>query len=78
MERKRLIEEIINICFSDILCDKNELMSKIDIGLEEASFIESLINTIVIKTRACKNIDADRIIEILLELENKRLELEYK
>jgi len=46
--------------------------------LKDVSFIESLINTIIVKTKKSKDIDVEKLKELLLELEKIRLDLEYR
>jgi len=58
--------------------DINKLKSNIEKQLENSEFIESLINTITVKTRYRKYIDVGKIITLLLELEKLRLALEYE
>ena len=79
MRRDILINEIIGFCFDyGVLIDENEVRTKIDIKLNEAAFVESLINTIIIKEKNSSNINPIKVKELLLELEKIRLELEYK
>ena len=82
MERKELINEIISFCFECGVLDASdnvgELQIIFDSKLEEPHFIENLINTIVIKTRTCGELDIEKIKNLLLELERVRLELEFK
>ena len=81
MKREELISEITDFCFKYRLFNKSVYMSeikdKIEKGLNESDFIESLINTIIYKTRNQKNIDTEKLKKLLLELEKIRLELEY-
>jgi len=79
MERDILIREVVSFCLDyGVLIDKSEMKSKIDSGLEKTEFIEDLINTIFIKTKKNKHLDTKKVIELLLELEKVRLELEFK
>jgi len=41
-------------------------------------FVEEMINLIIVKTMNHENIDTDKLIELLAELDRLRLELEYK
>ena len=81
MERKDLINEIISFCYIYKLFGRsvkeNEIRNSIAHRLEESAFIESLINAIILRTRERKNIDVEKVKEILVELEKLRLELEY-
>ena len=82
MERKVLVDEIADFCVCYGLFKKsdsiNAIKERIERGLEDSDFLESLINTIMLKTKKRKNIDIERLKGLLLELEKVRLEQEYK
>jgi len=82
LKRNILINEIANFCFNHGIFDKPIRVSKIKKNiidqLDDAEFIESLINTLIVKTRNRKDIDIKKLKELLLEVEKIRLELEYK
>jgi len=82
MERKELINEITGFCLEYRLfrrtADIEKIKNRIEEQLEDSEFIESLINTIILKTKRQKNKDTDRLKELLIELEKIRLEIEYK
>ena len=82
MEREELINIIIDFFIEYKLLKKSakmdEIKNNIDEQLNDARFIESLINTIIIKTRKRKNINVESIKNLLLELDKIRLDLEYK
>jgi len=83
MERKILVGKIIDFCYRyDVLDDSSieisELKNIIEKRLDEAHFVESLINTIILRTKKYSGIDIERVIELLTELEKRRLEIEYK
>ena len=83
MERNVLINEVANFCFHYGLlynrpADMSEIKSNIEQQLKNEAFIESLINTINVNIRKRKNVDKQKLITILTELERLRLELEYK
>ena len=82
MEKNKLINEITNFCFDygifNIWDSQSVIKSKIEHGLGKAPFVESLINTIIVKAKAYSYINVDRLKTILLELEKIRIELEYK
>ena len=82
MKRNILVNEIVTFCFTNEIFHKtikvSEIKNRVRICLDEIDFIESLINTIIIKTRISKNIDIEKAKELLVELEKIRLELEYK
>lgn len=81
MERTDLINVIIKFCIEyklfDNLNKEDEIKSRIESQLDDVSFIENLINTIIVKTRNCEKVDNNKIKHLLLELEKVRLELEY-
>ena len=83
MERNILVGKIVNFCFTynvldDASIEVSELTRIIDKGLDEAYFLESLINTIIVRTKRHKGVDIKLVKELLIELEKIRLELEYK
>jgi len=79
MERNILVDEIISFCFDyGVKLERSEVKENIEQGLESAELVESFINMIFIKAKKDKNTDIKRIIELLLELERIRLELEFK
>ncbi|MCL2360693.1 MAG: hypothetical protein FWC73_02630 [Defluviitaleaceae bacterium] len=82
MERNVLIARIINFCFTynvvnDESIEVSELTNVIEKMLEEAYFLESLINTIIIASKKHSGIDIEEVKTLLIELEKIRLELEY-
>ena len=82
MERTELINIIIDFFIEYKLLKKivriDEIKKTIDEQLNDARFIESLINTIIIKTMKRKNVDIEKIKILLLELEEIRIDLEFK
>ena len=79
MERDNLIREIVSFCLDyGVLISLKEIESKIQKGLESAELVEDLINTIFIKAKADNGMDIKRVIELLVELERVRLELEFR
>jgi len=80
MERKELINIIIDFFIEYKLFDKSikikEIKSKIDDQLKDIEFVESLINTVIVKVKKRKNVDL-KVKILLLELEKIRLELEF-
>ena len=82
MKRKELANEITEFALEygvfNISTDSSEIKKNIEYQLEDYDFIENLINMIIVKTKDKKDIDTGRLIELLLELEKIRLELEYK
>ena len=77
MERKELINEIINFYMKFNLSNRPIKTSDIENLLKDCAYIESLINTILIKTRNYKKLDVEKIINLLNSLDRVRLELEY-
>ena len=82
MEKKVLVEKIIRFCFDCEVFDKStnqrETATIVAKRLEDAEFVESLINTIITRARTLKDLDVKELKELLIELERVRLELEYK
>ena len=82
MERNILIDEIAEFGFKYKLFSRTfnikDLKIGIDGSLKRVEFIESLINTIIVKTKYRKNVDTERLKDLLIELEKIRLKLEYK
>ena len=81
MERKILLNEIAAFCFKYQLLDKsisvNEIKDRIEKQLSDSTFIESLINTIIVRAKNDKTLNIERLKSLLLELERLRLEMEY-
>jgi len=83
LQRRILVGKIVNFCFTyggldDERIGISELTQIIEDRLEEAYFLETLINTIIIKTKKHKGVDITEVKTILIELEKIRLEQEYK
>ena len=81
MERKELANEIVDFALeyevfniSGQICD---IKKRIEEQFIDCEFVEGLINMIIVKTKDKKDIDTGRLIELLIELEKIRLELEY-
>ena len=83
MRRKTLIDEIVRFCFDYGLFAKyktvnvREIKKKMVNQLKDSAFIEDLINTIIVTTKEHEVIDAQRVKNLLSELEKIRLALEY-
>ena len=85
MEQKRLARlanELTDFCLQygifNISCSAKEIKRSIEEQFVDVVFVENLIVLIIKKTNNRKDVDADRLIELLSELERVRLELEYK
>ena len=79
MEKDILVREIVSFCLDyGVLINKKEIEQKIEQGLESAELIEDLYNTIFRRAKRDRSMDIKRVIELLVELERVRLELEFK
>ena len=83
MEKKILVEKVVGFYFATGLLDesvlkKDEIKVVIADCLEREEYVETIINTITYRVKTHKNLDIEKIKEILIELERIRLELEYK
>jgi len=83
LERKILIERIVGFYFETGLLDesvlkKDEIIIVVGDCLKSVDYIETIINTIILRAKTHKNLDVEKLKEMLLELEKIRLELEYK
>jgi len=83
MEKKILVEKVVGFYFATGLLDesvlkKDEIKVIVADCLEKAEYIELIINTIIHRAKTHKNLDVEKLKEILIELERVRLELEYK
>ena len=81
MQKKEFASEIIDFCYKYQLLSKSEKIDGVKARTEEnlghAWFVESLINMLTVNTKYRKNIDVEKLKELLLEPEKIRLELEY-
>ena len=82
MERKKLANEIIDFGLKygifNITCGTKEIKRRVYEQFEDVIFIEGLINMIIVKAKNLKDIDTNKLVELLTELEKLRLELEWK
>jgi len=79
IEQDNLIREIVSFCLDyGVQIDESELRRKIEKGISKTEFLEDLINTVFLTAKRNKRTDIKRAIELLLELERMRLELEFK
>jgi len=81
MERKELINEVVNFCFA-LGIFKNplktgEIKESIESQLDDVVFVENLISTVFNKARDRKLL-TDRAMDLLIELEKIRIRLEQK
>ena len=75
MRRDILIREIADICFNfGVIIGEVQVQKYLYSPLSEDEFLESLINTITIKTMMSKNVDVGRVRELLIELKKIRIE----
>jgi len=81
MERKMLINEIVNFCFGykefEETVKSNELKRN-EKGLENCAFLEEIIGTIMDKTKRNKNIDIKKGKALFLAVDSIRWDLEFK
>jgi len=85
MERKKLAEEIIDFCIKYKIILKplknpqEVIMVKKNTEelLKDSQFVESLIHTLIIKTRYNRKVNCRRLKILLLKLEKIKLDLEY-
>ena len=82
MNRKVLVNEIIDFCLEYKVFKSyvklRDVKAQIDKELRNAEFVESLINTIIVKTKKRKRNNNKKIRILLIELEKIRLEMEYE
>ena len=81
MERNRLVDEIVKFCFENRLFSNyagtSVIKRSIEDQLNNCEFVENMINTMILKTKNRKNIDVEKLKELILELEKIRLDMEY-
>jgi len=84
MEQKRLARlanELTDFCLAhgifNTTCGAKEIKQGIAEQLDDVVFVEGLINHIIIKAQN-NRMDAEKLIHLLSELEQLRLEHEYK
>ena len=77
-----MIDEIISygmeVGLFNELVNKSELKKIFESRLDESEFVESLINTIIVRTKQVKHLNKKKAKEILIELDKLRLEIEYR
>ena len=85
MEQKRLSQlanELTDFCFAHGIFNTTYGAKEIKQGIEEqfedVVFVETIIHHIIIKAKNNRNMDAEKLIYLLSELEQLRLEHEYK
>jgi len=85
MEQKklaRLANELTDFCLESKIfnttCGAKEIKQRIEEQFCDVAFVEGLIKLINDKARNRGDIDTDKLVELLAELERLRLELEYK
>ena len=85
MEQKklsRLANELTDFCLANGIFNfsdgAKEIKQRIEELLDDVVFVEGLINIIVDKANYQQDINADKLIELLSELERIKLELEHK
>jgi len=82
LERNVLIDKITDFCLEYSIIDDtlnaDDFKCILNTHLKDEAFIENLINTIIVSVRTRNNVDIEVLKEILIGLEEIRLELEYK
>jgi len=82
MNRKKLANELTDFCLEyrifNISCGTAEIKRRIEEQFIDPVFVEGLINMIIVKVKNHDDMDIDRLIILLSDLERLRLELEYK
>ena len=82
MKKKKLVKEIIDFCFTYGLIDETvktyEMEIRIENALKQCAFIETLYNIILLETKKNRNANIKRTRELLLQLEELRLQLEFE
>ena len=82
MERKELVQELTDFCIEyrilNVRCRTKEIEQGIQKKLDDIAFVEELIHEINVTAKRYRGIDADKLIELLSELDRIRNELEYR
>lgn len=82
MERKKLVNDVMVFCLEyrifNLSGGINEIKQRIEEQFEDVVFVEMLINMIIVKSKSRNDIDVNRLINLLSDLERLRLDLEYK
>jgi len=81
MKRNEIAEITAKFLFDYKMLDGDineaEVIEVINSYLDDVTFVETLINLIIKRANVRRDIDAVKLIDILIELERIRLELEY-
>jgi len=77
MKKNVLISAIVRFCFDYDEVIDDEIREAVESKLANPDFIENLISTIHMKARNGRNIDFKLVKVMLLELERRRLDIEY-
>jgi len=82
MERKRLANELTEFCLEYKIFNSThgakEIKQRIEEQFIDVVFVENLINLIIVRSKNHKDIDTDKLVELLSELDRLRNELEYQ
>lgn len=80
MKKKFLVDEIVNFCFKYGLIanttNVDYLRNNIEEQLNDVVFVENLINAIFIRGKQYKILRSKKVMNIIMELEKIRLQLE--
>jgi len=81
MERERLAYELANFCLAYGILGAThgaeEMKKGIEARFDDVAFVEELINHISVNTKYRKDIDTEKLIELLSALDYIRLQHEY-
>jgi len=81
MKRNKIAEITAKFLFDYKMLDGDineaEVIEVINSYLDDVVFVETLINLIIKRANVRRDIDAVKLIDMLIELERIRLELEY-
>ena len=81
MDRTKLVNEIVDFCIEYGLFKSiskiDELKKRIAYQLNDSAFVESLINTVIVKSKRYGTMADEKIVDLIVELEKVRLDLEY-
>ena len=82
MGRKELAEAIVDFCFMYGIFNNSEKASmsadRVLNQLRDISFVEYLIYKLMTEARDKENVDLNKLDQLVSELENIRLELDYE
>lgn len=82
IKKNQLADELVDFCIKykllNITGDVAEVQKNVEIQLEESSFVEGLIKWLISETKYRRNIDYQKLKELLIELEKIKLDFDYE